>query len=698
MSVATRHMLIISRKKFNRTEYPCFRSLLVDSSGLFTSNTLNLILSGISVPFTSLVQPTTTLVPQCLSLIVFAADALRNRPSFSPKCVAKSRGQQWSKHPESTISFGVFERMTGFTDSSLMSDWCAKSTALYCIRVMLHCRVWEARDLTLLALDMRRILTHHDCHIRFGIGSESHTCNLLFLVDLAFSFSLAFRHSSCSIVTDCPSLGCWTIMFQSTSPALSVSPTLFTCFAAPPPFNQHSLHVCPILPQLLHSPRSVSWLDLPYLHFFPSRCSCLFLFLCPCLWAFLCPCPFLGSLPLLVSLWTESTSIGSSSLSLSLKPLRAFRYWLIAWRISKKFAKDWLFSCRCVRNGSGALATRMARLIVSGTLSSSSNLESMLSTSPKLKFITLIKSVVSPCASLRFVPPLVPFFLVPVSWGVPRCCRARALFLLPHRLSGFSSLLDLMPLLSALSTAWHPSYPRSTSEQSPSHWTRLLLRWRLLACSAVQLRLPSSLSWHFLSSTDSQWLVFCWESLDRLSKSCHLFLEARQNLFWRHHCSGHSQVPEYTFSCKIPTRCRSTKEILQLRSATLQSVTSVTHTTQYCCGKVFETEMTQGLRAMSSAGKNRCYCLHNCATLAEMEVSLHNVMQLSRAYVETQQVVVVGSWDDRLFYLEPQLMSRDVSLAEYYSQLNCRETERPTNNSARERDCATLALASSWKH
>ena len=54
----------------------------------------NLILSGISAPFTSLVQPSTTLVPWCLSLIVFAADALRNRPSFNSTCVANSSGQQ----------------------------------------------------------------------------------------------------------------------------------------------------------------------------------------------------------------------------------------------------------------------------------------------------------------------------------------------------------------------------------------------------------------------------------------------------------------------------------------------------------------------------------------------------------------------------------------------------------------------------
>ena len=39
---------------------------------------------------------------------------------------------------------------------------------------------------------------------------------------------------------------------------------------------------------------------------------------------------------------------------------------------------------------------------------------------------------------------------------------------------------------------------------------------------------------------------------------------------------------------------------------------------------------------MSSADKNRYYCLHNCATLTEMEVSQHNVMQLSGVHKETQ--------------------------------------------------------------
>ena len=39
---------------------------------------------------------------------------------------------------------------------------------------------------------------------------------------------------------------------------------------------------------------------------------------------------------------------------------------------------------------------------------------------------------------------------------------------------------------------------------------------------------------------------------------------------------------------------------------------------------------------MTSAYKNRYYCLHNSATLTEIEVSLHNVVQLSRSYLETQ--------------------------------------------------------------
>ena len=49
-----------------------------------------------------------------------------------------------------------------------------------------------------------------------------------------------------------------------------------------------------------------------------------------------------------------------------------------------------------------------------------------------------------------------------------------------------------------------------------------------------------------------------------------------------------------------------------------------------CSGKMFETGMTQGLRAMSCAVKNRYY------QLTEMEVSLHNIVQLSGAHLETQ--------------------------------------------------------------
>ena len=51
--------------------------------------------------------------------------------------------------------------------------------------------------------------------------------------------------------------------------------------------------------------------------------------------------------------------------------------------------------------------------------------------------------------------------------------------------------------------------------------------------------------------------------------------------------------------------------------------------------------MTQGLRAMSCADKNRYYQLDNCATLTEMEVCLHNIVQLSRGHMETQHHVRV---------------------------------------------------------
>ena len=58
-------------------------------------------------------------------------------------------------------------------------------------------------------------------------------------------------------------------------------------------------------------------------------------------------------------------------------------------------------------------------------------------------------------------------------------------------------------------------------------------------------------------------------------------------------------------------------------------MTSVARAVHYYCGKVFEPGMTQGLRAVSCADKNRYYCLHNYAILTEMEVSPHNIVQLS---------------------------------------------------------------------
>ena len=59
--------------------------------------------------------------------------------------------------------------------------------------------------------------------------------------------------------------------------------------------------------------------------------------------------------------------------------------------------------------------------------------------------------------------------------------------------------------------------------------------------------------------------------------------------------------------------------------------------------------MTQGLRAMSCADKNRYYCT---TLLTEMEVSLHKIVQLSHVHSETQQkkrveVEVGRGGDDR---------------------------------------------------
>ena len=62
---------------------------LIDRKRHFTSQTLNLILSGISQPFTSVAQPLLVHVQQCLSSDVFAAAALKKCPSF---CSNQHRG------------------------------------------------------------------------------------------------------------------------------------------------------------------------------------------------------------------------------------------------------------------------------------------------------------------------------------------------------------------------------------------------------------------------------------------------------------------------------------------------------------------------------------------------------------------------------------------------------------------------------
>ena len=107
----------------NTTEYPCFRRLLVDSSGLFTSNTLNLTLNGMSAPFTSrpaldnsgavvLEHDLCSLLTRCEIVPLSAQTVLRNRADSSDQ-----------KHLESTTSFAVLEndRIHGFrSDVALM--------------------------------------------------------------------------------------------------------------------------------------------------------------------------------------------------------------------------------------------------------------------------------------------------------------------------------------------------------------------------------------------------------------------------------------------------------------------------------------------------------------------------------------------------------------------------------------------------
>ena len=131
----------------------------------------------------------------------------------------------------------------------------------------------------------------------------------------------------------------------------------------------------------------------------------------------------------------------------------------------------------CHKNGS---IDRVNPEVSSCSLTSklnSSNFVSTSSLSPKLKFITLIKSVFSPSAFCSRVSTrgfdtlrtsfalvlLAPFFSVPLSSAVPGYCRAFAPSLSQLRLLGFASPLGPLLPLTAPSVAYRPSFPRSKS-------------------------------------------------------------------------------------------------------------------------------------------------------------------------------------------------------------------------------------------
>ena len=59
------------------------------------------------------------------------------------------------------------------------------------------------------------------------------------------------------------------------------------------------------------------------------------------------------------------------------------------------------------------------------------------------------------------------------------------------------------------------------------------------------------------------------------------------------------QFPEYAVSHEFPTRRLSTKEFFQLRSAIMAECDRCHACCARCCGKVFETDITLGLRVMS---------------------------------------------------------------------------------------------------
>ena len=132
----------------------------------------------------------------------------------------------------------------------------------------------------------------------------------------------------------------------------------------------------------------------------------------------------------------------------------------------------------------------MLRLIVSGTLSfpemsswslvsrlNSSNFVSVTSRSPRLIFITLIKSAVSPCASLLpYLNTRLRYASYPFCSGTSRTIFLGPFFVSSARILPASSVgvrFTLGSAATAPSAVCRPSLPRSKSAQSPSRCTLL---------------------------------------------------------------------------------------------------------------------------------------------------------------------------------------------------------------------------------
>ena len=219
----------------------------------------------------------------------------------------------------------------------------------------------------------------------------------------------------------------------------------------------------------------------------------------------------------------------------------------------------------------------MARFIVSSTLSfpempscslisklNSSNFDCVTSMSLKLKFITLIKSVVSPCASLlaclntrrlvRFVPVSLKYFSHHLSRSL---CRQQCQDIVERRAFSFpASSVGVRFTLGSAATACSSfsSVPSivPTKHVSAKSQSLYSVFSTTEGCRLVQPR-DFVRHRHCLDGSDCRLtperLVLCGQSLDRLSQSFRLFLEACQHLFWRHHrsgCSPSSRVHGFT--------------------------------------------------------------------------------------------------------------------------------------------------------